>query len=209
MTVTSKGTWQFHRELKKGSINQELKPETLNVAIAYLKPWYAFYPSSTCISLPRTMSNLYRDADWSRKDLDKQISEARKHMTKCKINSFSLEYLKYYKKQLCQRKREGRKTSFIDLWGLVLESFLHDGVQYIIKQHLLWLTIFWKFISKEKVFFCWLWEKQFMGLCKQIWSHFQNFGARLVDTHPWWKSAFLLVKFWICFSEKIPRLTFS
>uniref|UniRef100_A0A8D2MMX3 Phospholipase A2 n=1 Tax=Zonotrichia albicollis TaxID=44394 RepID=A0A8D2MMX3_ZONAL len=80
-----------------------------------------------------TMSNLYRDADWSRKDLDKQISEARKHMTKCKINSFSLEYLKYYKKQLCQRKREGRKTSFIDFWGLVLESFLHDGVQYIIK----------------------------------------------------------------------------
>uniref|UniRef100_A0A8C3NBG7 Phospholipase A2 n=1 Tax=Geospiza parvula TaxID=87175 RepID=A0A8C3NBG7_GEOPR len=76
-----------------------------------------------------TMSNLYRDADWSRKDLDKQITEARKHMTKCKINSFSLEYLKYYKKQLCQRKREGRKTSFIDLWGLVLESFLHEGVQ--------------------------------------------------------------------------------
>ncbi|KAF4787941.1 Cytosolic phospholipase A2 beta [Turdus rufiventris] len=74
-----------------------------------------------------TMSNLYRDAEWSRKDLDKQISEARKHMTKCKINSFSLEYLKYYKKQLSQRKREGHKTSFIDLWGLVLESFLHDG----------------------------------------------------------------------------------
>uniref|UniRef100_A0A8B9MGY5 Phospholipase A2 n=1 Tax=Accipiter nisus TaxID=211598 RepID=A0A8B9MGY5_9AVES len=74
-----------------------------------------------------TMSNLYRDADWSQKDLDKQISEARKHMTKCKINSLSLEYLKYYKKQLCQRKREGHKTSFIDLWGLVLESLLHDG----------------------------------------------------------------------------------
>ncbi|NXC39585.1 PA24E phospholipase, partial [Penelope pileata] len=74
-----------------------------------------------------TMSNLYRDADWSQKDLDKQISEARKHMTKCKINSLSLEYLKFYKKQLCQRKREGRKTSFIDLWGLVLESLLHDG----------------------------------------------------------------------------------
>uniref|UniRef100_A0A8V5FS01 Phospholipase A2 n=1 Tax=Melopsittacus undulatus TaxID=13146 RepID=A0A8V5FS01_MELUD len=74
-----------------------------------------------------TMSNLYRDADWSQKDLDKQISEARKHMTKCKINSLSLEYLKYYKKQLSQRKKEGRKTSFIDLWSLVLESFLHDG----------------------------------------------------------------------------------
>uniref|UniRef100_A0A8C6YS45 Phospholipase A2 n=1 Tax=Nothoprocta perdicaria TaxID=30464 RepID=A0A8C6YS45_NOTPE len=74
-----------------------------------------------------TMSNLYRDADWSQKDLHKQISEARKHMTKCKINSLSMEHLKYYKKQLCQRKREGRKTSFIDLWGLVLESLLHDG----------------------------------------------------------------------------------
>ncbi|POI35204.1 hypothetical protein CIB84_001044 [Bambusicola thoracicus] len=74
-----------------------------------------------------TMSNLYRDADWSQKDLDKQISEARKHMTKCKINSLSLEYLKFYKKQLHQRKREGHKTSFIDLWGLVLESLLHDG----------------------------------------------------------------------------------
>ncbi|XP_010220102.1 PREDICTED: cytosolic phospholipase A2 epsilon-like, partial [Tinamus guttatus] len=74
-----------------------------------------------------TMSNLYRDADWSQKDLDEQISEARKHMTKCKINSLSMEHLKYYKKQLCQRKREGRKTSFIDLWGLVLESLLHDG----------------------------------------------------------------------------------
>ncbi|NXS60814.1 PA24E phospholipase, partial [Brachypteracias leptosomus] len=74
-----------------------------------------------------TMSNLYRDADWSQKDLDKQISEARKHMTKCKLNSLSLEYLKYYKKQLHQRTKEGRKTSFIDLWGLVLESLLHDG----------------------------------------------------------------------------------
>lgn len=91
--------------------------------------------------LPRTMSNLYRDADWSQKDLDKQISEARKHMTKCKINSLSLDYLKYYKKQLCQRKREGRKTSFIDLWGLVLESLLHDGVQYVIKQHLQWFKL--------------------------------------------------------------------
>uniref|UniRef100_A0A8B9EXW4 Phospholipase A2 n=1 Tax=Amazona collaria TaxID=241587 RepID=A0A8B9EXW4_9PSIT len=74
-----------------------------------------------------TMSNLYRDANWSQKDLDKQISEARKHVTKRKMNSLSLEYLNYYKKQLSQRKKEGRKTSFIDLWSLVLESFLHDG----------------------------------------------------------------------------------
>lgn len=118
---------------------------TSNLGVLFLPLQYVF-------PLPRTMSNLYRDADWSQKDLDKQISEARKHMTKCKINSFSLEYLKYYKKQLCQRKREGRKTSFIDLWGLVLESFLHDGVQYVIKQHLQWLASFWKFISGEDIY---------------------------------------------------------
>lgn len=108
-----------------------------------------FYPLQYIFLLPRTMSNLYRDADWSQKDLDKQISEARKHMTKCKINSLSLDYLKYYKKQLCQRKREGRKTSFIDLWGLVLESLLHDGVQYVIKQHLQWFKLSWKVISSN------------------------------------------------------------
>lgn len=121
------------------------------------------------------MSNLYRDADWSQKDLDKQIREARKHMTKCKINSLSWDYLKYYKKQLCQRKREGRKTSFIDLWSLVLESLLHDGVQYVIKQHLQWLTIVWKLISGEGIFLFNLGEVVcYETVCMQMHSHFQN-----------------------------------
>lgn len=125
--------------------------------------------------LSRTMSNLYRDADWSQKDLDKQISEARKHMTKCKINSLSLEYLKFYKKQLHQRKTEGRKTSFIDVWGLVLESLLHDGVQYVIKQE--WLTIFWKLVSLNFTFLFVLWKKKKQNLlwdCVYASSHFQK-----------------------------------
>lgn len=123
--------------------------------------------------LSRTMSNLYRDADWSQKDLDKQISEARKHMTKCKINSLSLEYLKFYKKQLHQRKTEGRKTSFIDVWGLVLESLLHDGVQYVIKQE--WLTIFWKLVSLNFTFLFVLWKKKtLLWDCVYASSHFQK-----------------------------------
>lgn len=158
------------------------------------------------------MSNLYRDADWSQKDLDKQISEARKHMTKCKINSLSLEYLKYYKKQLSQRKKEGHKTSFIDLWSLVLESFLHDGVQYVIKQLLQWLTVFWKLISGEDIFLLVLievvgYKTVWLRICKCT-AISKTFGGRHLDVQPWWKSASLLVRFWICFCKKTPRLTF-
>ncbi|XP_019352011.1 cytosolic phospholipase A2 epsilon-like [Alligator mississippiensis] len=74
-----------------------------------------------------TMANLYQDADWSQKDLDEKINEAQKQATKCKLGSFSLERLKYYKQQLSQRKTEGHRTSFIDLWGLIIEYLLHDG----------------------------------------------------------------------------------
>ncbi|KAG6935617.1 cytosolic phospholipase A2 epsilon-like [Chelydra serpentina] len=74
-----------------------------------------------------TMANLYRDADWSQKDLSGKIDEARKHATKCKMGSFAMERMKYYNKQLCQRKQEGHRTSSIDLWGLIVEYLLHDG----------------------------------------------------------------------------------
>uniref|UniRef100_A0A8C3RYT8 PLA2c domain-containing protein n=1 Tax=Chelydra serpentina TaxID=8475 RepID=A0A8C3RYT8_CHESE len=74
-----------------------------------------------------TMANLYRDADWSQKDLSGKINEARKHATKCKMGSFAMERMKYYNKQLCQRKQEGHRTSSIDLWGLIVEYLLHDG----------------------------------------------------------------------------------
>ncbi|XP_015720063.1 cytosolic phospholipase A2 epsilon-like [Coturnix japonica] len=74
-----------------------------------------------------TMANLYRDAYWSQKDLDSHISEAQKHATKCKMGCFSMDRMKYYNKQLCQRKEEGYRTSFIDLWGLMIEYILNDG----------------------------------------------------------------------------------
>ncbi|XP_006130410.3 cytosolic phospholipase A2 epsilon-like isoform X1 [Pelodiscus sinensis] len=77
-----------------------------------------------------TMANLYRDANWSQKDLDEKINEARKHVTKCKLGSFSMERMKYYNRQLQQRKEEGHRTSSIDLWGLIVEYLLHDGKDY-------------------------------------------------------------------------------
>ncbi|NWR58197.1 PA24E phospholipase, partial [Bucorvus abyssinicus] len=73
-----------------------------------------------------TMANLYEDANWSQKYLEDAIKEARKQVTKSKICCFSLDCLKYYYNDLMERTREGHNTSFIDLWGLVIESMLHD-----------------------------------------------------------------------------------
>ncbi|ETE63977.1 Cytosolic phospholipase A2 delta [Ophiophagus hannah] len=74
-----------------------------------------------------TMAKLYKDAHWSRKNLDEQINEAKRHVTKSKLNGFSMERLKYYNRQLRHRKEEGQKTSCIDLWGLFIEYMLNDG----------------------------------------------------------------------------------
>ncbi|XP_032044806.1 cytosolic phospholipase A2 epsilon-like [Aythya fuligula] len=77
-----------------------------------------------------TMTKLYEDADWSRKDLGEVIIEARKQATKCKMGAFSLRSLRNYYRELSQRTQAGHKTSFIDLWGLMIESMLNDGKCY-------------------------------------------------------------------------------
>ncbi|XP_015277946.1 PREDICTED: cytosolic phospholipase A2 epsilon-like [Gekko japonicus] len=73
------------------------------------------------------MSNLYEHADWSHQDLSGAIAEARKHMTKCKLNVFCLENLKKYSKALEQRQKDGYKTCSTDLWGLVIDKMLGNG----------------------------------------------------------------------------------
>uniref|UniRef100_A0A8B9DUA4 Phospholipase A2 n=1 Tax=Anser cygnoides TaxID=8845 RepID=A0A8B9DUA4_ANSCY len=77
-----------------------------------------------------TMTKLYEDADWSRKDLGEVIIEARKQATKCKMGAFCLRSLRNYYRELSQRTQAGHKTSFIDLWGLMIESMLNDGKCY-------------------------------------------------------------------------------
>ncbi|XP_042302341.1 cytosolic phospholipase A2 epsilon-like [Sceloporus undulatus] len=73
-----------------------------------------------------TMGTLYKDAYWSKKDLNEQINEVKRHVTKSKLDCFSIERLKYYNRQLRQRKEEGQRTSCIDLWGLIVEYLLND-----------------------------------------------------------------------------------
>ncbi|XP_054825910.1 cytosolic phospholipase A2 epsilon-like [Eublepharis macularius] len=73
-----------------------------------------------------TMVKLYEDANWSQKYLEEAINEARKQVSKSKIKCFSIDHLKYYYNELKQRRQEGHQTSFIDLWGLVLESMLYS-----------------------------------------------------------------------------------
>ncbi|XP_048340559.1 cytosolic phospholipase A2 epsilon-like [Sphaerodactylus townsendi] len=73
-----------------------------------------------------TMTKLYEDAYWSQKYLEEAINEARKQVSKSKITCFCMDRLKYYYNELKQRRQEGHDSSFIDLWGLVIESMLHD-----------------------------------------------------------------------------------
>ncbi|NWH75405.1 PA24E phospholipase, partial [Piaya cayana] len=74
-----------------------------------------------------TMTKLYEDADWSHKDIGEIIIEARKQAAKCKMDAFCLRSLRNYYRELSQRTQAGHKTSFIDLWGLMIESMLNDG----------------------------------------------------------------------------------
>lgn len=74
------------------------------------------------------MVNLYEDPEWSSKNVESHISEIRQHVVKEKLCCFSGENLKYYEKEICQRKKEGHETTFSDLWGLIIETMLRDKV---------------------------------------------------------------------------------
>uniref|UniRef100_A0A8C6YRQ2 PLA2c domain-containing protein n=1 Tax=Nothoprocta perdicaria TaxID=30464 RepID=A0A8C6YRQ2_NOTPE len=73
-----------------------------------------------------TMAKLYEDANWSQKDLKGTVDDIRRHVIRSKLHCFSLDHLKYYEKELCERKQEGHKVSFTDLWGLFIDSMLHN-----------------------------------------------------------------------------------
>ncbi|XP_069714147.1 cytosolic phospholipase A2 epsilon-like [Phaenicophaeus curvirostris] len=72
-----------------------------------------------------TMAKLYEDANWSQKDLRGTVDDIRKHVIKSKLHCFSLDHMKYYERELCDRKQEGHKLSFTDLWGLFIDCMLH------------------------------------------------------------------------------------
>lgn len=108
-----------------------MHPKLYKVFSEFQKHLVNFSLHSIVFPVCRTMTKLYEDADWSRKDLGEVIIEARKQAAKCKMGAFSLKSLRNYYRELSQRTQAGHKTSFIDLWGLMIEAMLNDGVMSI------------------------------------------------------------------------------
>ncbi|KFO32968.1 Cytosolic phospholipase A2 delta [Fukomys damarensis] len=75
-----------------------------------------------------TMAHLYRDPEWSQKDLQGPISHIREHMAKSKLRAFSPECLASYWRELQLRASQGHCTTAVDLWALLLEFSLHGQV---------------------------------------------------------------------------------
>ncbi|KAG8560971.1 hypothetical protein GDO81_015203 [Engystomops pustulosus] len=75
-----------------------------------------------------SMSKLYEDPNWSHKDLSAPIQDARKNVTKSKTCAFTFDQLAYYRDELTKRAKMGYKTSFTDLWGLVIECMFHGCI---------------------------------------------------------------------------------
>ncbi|XP_023974054.1 cytosolic phospholipase A2 epsilon isoform X2 [Physeter macrocephalus] len=73
-----------------------------------------------------TMATLYRDPDWSSKNLELAILEARRHVVKDKMPALFPDQLLKFQKELQQRRQEGYKVTFTDFWGLLVEACLGD-----------------------------------------------------------------------------------
>ncbi|XP_034273667.1 cytosolic phospholipase A2 zeta [Pantherophis guttatus] len=72
------------------------------------------------------LSVLYQDHEWSQKDLKHPISNAQDKISSSKVAAFSSEHMKYYFQELNAMENAGRKVSFTDLWGLIIEYFLQQ-----------------------------------------------------------------------------------
>ncbi|KYO28414.1 hypothetical protein Y1Q_0016002 [Alligator mississippiensis] len=72
------------------------------------------------------LSKLYADPYWSQKDLQEAIGITRQLVTSSKVGAFSAERLAYYFHQLFLLEKEGWKVTLTDLWGLIIEYFLHQ-----------------------------------------------------------------------------------
>ncbi|KAM5240886.1 cytosolic phospholipase A2 epsilon isoform 2-T2 [Hipposideros larvatus] len=73
-----------------------------------------------------TMATLYSDPEWSSKNLEPAILEARRHAVKDKLPTLHPDQLLKYREELRQRSQEGYKVTFTDFWGLLVEAFLGD-----------------------------------------------------------------------------------
>ncbi|XP_004380713.1 cytosolic phospholipase A2 epsilon [Trichechus manatus latirostris] len=73
-----------------------------------------------------TMATLYQDPEWSCKNLEPAIFEARRHAVKDKLPALFPDQLCKYREELRQRSQEGYRVTFTDFWGLLIEACLGD-----------------------------------------------------------------------------------
>nr|XP_023414478.1 cytosolic phospholipase A2 epsilon [Loxodonta africana] len=73
-----------------------------------------------------TMATLYQDPEWSSKNLEPAVFEARRHVVKDKLPALFPDQLLKYKEELRQRSQEGYRVTFNDFWGLLIEACLGD-----------------------------------------------------------------------------------
>ncbi|KAL6035827.1 hypothetical protein STEG23_005224 [Scotinomys teguina] len=73
-----------------------------------------------------TMATLYSDAEWSSKNLEPVVFEARRHVVKDKMPALYPDQLCKWQKELHQHSQEGYKTNFTDFWGKLIEYSLGD-----------------------------------------------------------------------------------
>ncbi|OBS82430.1 hypothetical protein A6R68_23577 [Neotoma lepida] len=73
-----------------------------------------------------TMATLYNDAEWSSKNLEPVIFEARRHVVKDKMPALYPDQLCKWREELRQHSQEGYKTNFTDFWGKLIEYSLGD-----------------------------------------------------------------------------------
>ncbi|XP_053450893.1 cytosolic phospholipase A2 epsilon isoform X1 [Nycticebus coucang] len=73
-----------------------------------------------------TMTNLYHDPDWSSKNLESAVFEARRHVVKDKLPYLFPDQLCKFREELRQRSQEGYKVTLTDFWGLLIEACLRD-----------------------------------------------------------------------------------
>ncbi|XP_019500442.1 PREDICTED: cytosolic phospholipase A2 zeta [Hipposideros armiger] len=76
--------------------------------------------SSWCIS------TIYQDAAWSQVALQGPTERARARVCSNKMGAVSKERLQYYAQELGNLESSGHNVSLIDLWGLLIEYFLHQ-----------------------------------------------------------------------------------
>ena len=74
------------------------------------------------------MATLNSDAEWSSKNLEPAVFEARRHVVKDKMPALFPDNLCKWQEELRQHSQQGYKTSFTDFWGKLVEYSLGDKV---------------------------------------------------------------------------------